>query len=101
MVHQTCSLAKRPFHRFTRRMVLKPTVRATTKPDQKVICLSEMTNVMKCWKKNDFNDYNCTEEIKKFLTCVERKTLEKPAVNGSKYDSKVLNEQLKIFDSPR
>jgi len=35
-------------------------------------CVSEMTNLMACWKRNGFEDSRCTREVNSFMDCVSQ-----------------------------
>ena len=35
-------------------------------------CVSEMTNLMACWKRNGFEDSHCTSEVNSFMDCVSK-----------------------------
>lgn len=103
MVNLTCILAQRRFHGLMRPMILKSSVRTSREKSQQVVCLSEMTNVMRCWKTANFDDTLCSKEIGSFLKCLQAVNKEEVTSHGrsNRYDSDVVNERMKLFDSPR
>lgn len=38
-------------------------------------CVSEMTNLMTCWKRNGFEDSRCTREVNSFMDCVSKQVI--------------------------
>ena len=38
-------------------------------------CVSEMTNLMACWKRNGFEDSRCTREVNSFMDCVSQQVI--------------------------
>ena len=38
-------------------------------------CVSEMTNLMTCWKRNGFEDSHCTREVNSFMDCVSKQVM--------------------------
>ena len=38
-------------------------------------CLSEMTNLMACWKSNGFEDSRCIKEVNSFMDCVSQQVI--------------------------
>ena len=102
MVHVTGSLAKRRFHGLMRPMILKSSVRASKKDSGQPRCLSEMSKVMACWKKNNFDDRKCSQEIKEFVNCCQKAVNTSAAGDTSaaqpkRYDTDVLNSQMRRF----
>ncbi|NXU16324.1 CHCH1 protein, partial [Pardalotus punctatus] len=66
-------------------------------------CITEMSVMMACWKRNDFNDTACAEEIRMFCDCVAKAEKERKNQNedtlssrGNLPSSKV-NKLLKRF----
>lgn len=99
MVHVTSSLAKRRFHGLMRPMILKSSVRTSKKESGQAKCLSEMSRVMSCWKKANFDDRECEKEIKAFVACCERAGKETRREDGiaKRYDTDELNAQMRKF----
>ncbi|XP_022080386.1 coiled-coil-helix-coiled-coil-helix domain-containing protein 1-like [Acanthaster planci] len=72
-------------------------------------CITEMSVLMACWKKHDYNDTDCTEEIRLFeKCCMEAKKVRqetKAAVKSGKIAGKMTSQQatslLQQFPQPR
>ncbi|XP_033644143.1 coiled-coil-helix-coiled-coil-helix domain-containing protein 1-like [Asterias rubens] len=73
-------------------------------------CITEMSVLMACWKKNEFNDSDCTEEIKIFHSCcAEAEKTKKAAiaseksgkVGAGKMTSKQVTSLLQKYPQPR
>ncbi|XP_063048307.1 coiled-coil-helix-coiled-coil-helix domain-containing protein 1 [Engraulis encrasicolus] len=53
-------------------LVLKDEVANRKMRKGEATCITEMSILMACWKKNEFNNTLCSGEISKFYTCVEK-----------------------------
>lgn len=62
----------KPVLKPNRPLVLQDTV-ANRKPKKAAAtCLTEMTILMACWKKNNFEDSLCSTETNNFYNCVKK-----------------------------
>jgi len=63
---------KRPVLKPNRPLYLKDSV-ANKKPKKgEATCITEMSQMMVCWKQNNFVEALCSNEMKSFYTCVEK-----------------------------
>ncbi|XP_062984959.1 small ribosomal subunit protein mS37 [Elgaria multicarinata webbii] len=67
-------------------------------------CITEMSLMMTCWKKNEFNDTACAQEIQTFFDCTakaeaERKEriLQESLGRSGNFGPKQVNKLLKRF----
>ncbi|NXF96621.1 CHCH1 protein, partial [Eubucco bourcierii] len=61
-----------PVIRPTRPLVLANKVASRREQGGEATCITEMSVMMACWKRNDFNDTACAEEIRMFYDCVAK-----------------------------
>ncbi|KAM6265870.1 small ribosomal subunit protein mS37 [Porphyrio hochstetteri] len=61
-----------PVIRPTRPLVLANKVANRREQAGEASCITEMSVMMACWKRNDFNDTACAEEIRMFYDCVAK-----------------------------
>ncbi|XP_038061358.1 coiled-coil-helix-coiled-coil-helix domain-containing protein 1-like [Patiria miniata] len=72
-------------------------------------CISEMSVLMACWKKHDYNDADCIEEIKVFQKCCteaqkvkrDAKIAEKSGKIAGKMTGKQVTNLLQQYPQPR
>ncbi|XP_068183717.1 small ribosomal subunit protein mS37 [Antennarius striatus] len=70
-------------------------------------CITEMTVMMACWKRNNFLDDMCSPEIKSFQDCVQanqaasRKTRKEDSSQGKNLSSEEATILLKRFPNLR
>jgi len=63
---------KRPVLKPNRPLYLKDHV-ANRKPKKgEATCITEMSQMMVCWKQKNFVEALCSDEMKTFYTCVEK-----------------------------
>lgn len=105
MVYGTRILAKQRFHGLMRPMKLKSSVRASAKTSERSPCVSEMANVMSCWKSNNFDDTHCQSEIQAFIRCCENvkegTVKKKISETQHRWDADIVNSQLRKFAWPQ
>lgn len=89
--------ATRPYKKFTNykplgykyKVVLPPVLRnyVSNKRDKSTAayCVEEMSIMMACWKRNDFNQQRCSNELRSFHKCVvEAQAAERAARQAAK-----------------
>ncbi|XP_034041442.1 coiled-coil-helix-coiled-coil-helix domain-containing protein 1 [Thalassophryne amazonica] len=70
---------RKPILKPTRPLVLKDRVGNHRRTKAEVVCVTEMTAMMACWKQNGFVEAMCTSEMKAFHTCVQQARAAKKA----------------------
>ncbi|KAJ8250552.1 hypothetical protein COCON_G00224740 [Conger conger] len=68
-------------------------------------CLVELSLLMTCWKRNEFGDAACSNEIRTFNECAEKARAEKLRSNdnfaaGERLPPKLANTLLRRFPNP-
>lgn len=117
------SASTKPFKKFTNykplgykyKILLPPVLRdyVSNKSDKSTSaqCVEEMSVMMACWKRNDFNQQRCSQELANFNKCaVAAKAAEKVAKeaaregkavdNSGKYPSSQVNKLLQRYPQP-
>ncbi|XP_076458096.1 small ribosomal subunit protein mS37-like isoform X2 [Babylonia areolata] len=117
------SASTKPFKKFTNyrqlgynyKIVLPPALRdyVSNKNDNaaSAYCVEEMSVMMACWKRNDFNQQKCSQELASFYKCAataeagQRAAREaakqgKSVVSSGRYPSSQVNKMLKRFPQP-
>ncbi|KAK7111716.1 small ribosomal subunit protein mS37-like [Littorina saxatilis] len=115
--------ATKPFKKFTNykplgykyKIILPPVLRGyvSNKSDKltKAQCVEEMSVLMACWKRNDFNQQRCSPELATFQKCaVAAQAAEKAAREAAKQGKTVdtsgrnpsgqVNKMLQRFPQP-
>ncbi|KAL8587807.1 hypothetical protein ACOMHN_021025 [Nucella lapillus] len=117
------SASTKPFKKFSNyrplgynyKIVLPPVLRdyVSNKSDKasSAYCVEEMSVMMACWKRNDFNQQRCSQELSAFHKCViaaeaaqtavrEAAEQGKTVVSGGQYQSSQVNKMLKRYPQP-
>uniref|UniRef100_A0A8B9N8X3 Coiled-coil-helix-coiled-coil-helix domain containing 1 n=1 Tax=Accipiter nisus TaxID=211598 RepID=A0A8B9N8X3_9AVES len=71
-----------PAIRPTRPLVLANKVANRRDQAGEATCITEMSVMMACWKRNDFSDTACAEEIRMFHDCVAKAEKERKDQNA-------------------
>ncbi|KAL2082963.1 hypothetical protein ACEWY4_020736 [Coilia grayii] len=93
----------RPVLKPNKPLVLKDEVANRKMRKGEATCITEMSLLMACWKKNEFNNFLCSSEISTFYTCVEKAQREaklkaaQQASHGGRLAPKQANTLLKRF----
>ncbi|XP_007258776.2 coiled-coil-helix-coiled-coil-helix domain-containing protein 1 [Astyanax mexicanus] len=92
----------KPILRPNKPLVLKDEVANKKTEKGEASCITEMSILMACWKKKDFNSSLCSKEISDFYSCVgraeRRKARQQAAVGqGKKMLPKQANVLLKRY----
>ncbi|XP_016093559.1 coiled-coil-helix-coiled-coil-helix domain-containing protein 1-like isoform X2 [Sinocyclocheilus grahami] len=62
----------KPVLRPIKPLALKNDVASRKLKKGEATCVTEMSLLMACWKKNDFNNTVCSKEVSVFYACVEK-----------------------------
>ncbi|XP_061820985.1 small ribosomal subunit protein mS37 [Nerophis lumbriciformis] len=107
------------FHLYVQRLLSKENGKPVLKPNKPLIlgdavairkpkkgeatCITELSVMMACWKKNTFVDQLCSNEMSDFYTCVKRNQAakknapEQTNVPGGRLQPKHVNTLLKRY----
>ncbi|XP_028844436.1 small ribosomal subunit protein mS37 [Denticeps clupeoides] len=62
----------RPVLKPNKPLVLKDEVASRKMRRGEASCITEISLLMACWKKSDFNDALCSSEVKTFYECIAK-----------------------------
>ncbi|NWV81755.1 CHCH1 protein, partial [Dasyornis broadbenti] len=71
-----------------RPLALADKVASRREQSTEATCITEMSVMMACWKRNDFNDTACAEEIRMFYDCVAKAEKERKNQNEDTLSSR-------------
>ncbi|XP_017284825.1 coiled-coil-helix-coiled-coil-helix domain-containing protein 1 [Kryptolebias marmoratus] len=97
----------KPVLKPNRALALKDTVANRKLYKGEATCVTEMSILMACWKRNSFLDSLCSSEIDTFYTCVKKAQAARKAkseesnVSEGRLTPKQATSLLKRFPNPR
>ncbi|XP_071374357.1 small ribosomal subunit protein mS37 [Centroberyx affinis] len=97
----------KPVLKPNKALALKDTVANRKMKKGEATCITEISVMMACWKKNNFVDAQCSNEMKAFYTCVEKAqaamkaTPKQTDIQGGRLHPKQATTLLKRFPNHR
>ncbi|KAH9513015.1 Coiled-coil-helix-coiled-coil-helix domain-containing protein 1 [Bulinus truncatus] len=90
----------------------KDSVTSHKEKPESAYCVNEMTRMMDCWKRSEFNQSACSKETEIFMSCLaaaeaaskvskERALKGLPAAGSTRRPSKQVNEMLAKYPQPK